>query len=124
MKNLRQLTADADLEIIHDSGSRISVHLKTGEGVIELSDNRLIYVAVRNFRAQRQQWRDMAPYLQLVQQYRGRIELSVGGRRVARLDSSQRADLICRRLGLPYCRIRLFTLLLSLLRPPVQSHPD
>jgi hypothetical protein len=124
MNNPQLLIADADLEIIHESGSRISVQLEAGAGVIELTDNRLLRLAVRNFRTHRQHLRDLAPYLQLLQRLKGRVDISVGGWRVARLDSSKKADFICRHLGLPYCRIRPFGLLFSLFGSPDQSHTN
>ena len=123
MNNLRQLIADADLEITHDSGSRISVQLAAGEGVVEMHDNRLLRLAFKHLRAKPQQLHDLSPYLPLVQQLKGRIDLSVGGRCVAHLDSSKKADFFCRRLGLPCCRIRPFALLLSLLWPQTKTHP-
>ena len=122
MNKLRYLVADADLEITHDSGSRISVRLAAGEGVVELHDNRLLRIAIKNFRRERQQWHALSVYLPLIQQLKGRIDLSVSGRPVARLDSSKKADFFCRRLGLPNCSIRPFALLISLLRP--QAHTN
>jgi hypothetical protein len=117
MNNLRLLIDDADLEITHDSGSRISIELAAGQGVIELHDHRLLRVAVKNLVAGRRQRRPLSAYVPLVQQFKGRIELTVGGRCIAHLDTSQKADFICRRLGLPYCRIRPFAALMSLLSP-------
>ena len=117
MNTLRHLTADAELEITHDSGSRISIHLAAGEGVVELHDNRLLRVAIKNIRRKRQQWDNLTAYLPLVQQLKGCIDLQVKGRCVARLDCSKKADFICRQLGLACCRIRPLALLISLLRP-------
>jgi hypothetical protein len=123
MNNLRHLIADADLEITHDSGSRISIQLTDGRGVVELHDNRLLRTAFRNLRTKPRQEFDLLPYLPLVQQLEGRIDLAVGGRRVACLDSSKKADFFCRYLGVPGCRIKPFALLLSLLRPQTRSRP-
>jgi hypothetical protein len=42
MKDRRNLVADADLEIIHETGSRISLQLQSSQGVIDLSDAGLL----------------------------------------------------------------------------------
>jgi hypothetical protein len=117
MNDLRQLIVDADIEIIHDSGSRIGIRLEAGagEGVIELSDKKLLLLLIKQMRANHGQ--GVALYQQLIPRLEGRVDFFVQGWRVACLDSTQKADFICRHLGLTGCRIRPFTLLLSLIRP-------
>jgi hypothetical protein len=122
MNGARYLTADSDLEIVHDSGSRIGIHLEAGAGVVELNDNRLLRLAIRHFRSHRRARHELTPYLQHLRQIPARVDFTVGGRRIASLNTSAEADLLCRYLGLPCCRISAFGLLLALLRPAPRSH--
>ena len=124
MKHQRYLIADADLMISHDSGSQISVRLKAGTGVVELNDNRLLHTAVKHFRTHRRLWHDMARYFEHVQQIKARIDFSVGGRRIGCLDSTRKADFICRYLGLPHCRVKPIALLISLISSQPHSRTN
>ena len=98
-----KLQADADLSLSHASGSRLRLQLQGGEGRLELSDARLLRCLLKRWLSQpreRQQLQRLSRWAELLQ---GGIDLSVRGRRIARLDSGRPADALCRRLGLTGC---------------------
>ncbi len=116
MNDSRYLAVDADLEITHETGSRIRLQLKSGQGVIDLSDAGLLRYFIKNVLSHRPQLKStLQSLLQYDNPVTARLDITVLGKPIARLDTGQRADFICRAVGLPFCRIRHFAFLVSLL---------
>lgn len=122
MKDHRYLVADADLEIIHETGSRISLQLQSGQGVIDLSDAGLLRFFIKNVISHHPQLNTLQDLLQQVHPVTARIDISVQGRRIARLDTQQRGGFICRSMGLPFCRLRPIAFIVALLRSGRKPH--
>lgn len=110
----RYLIADADLEIMHESGTRISLHITSGKGEIELSDGKLLRMFAKHALLKRRRWLIPEQVLEPIRQVRSLVDISVAGRRIARLDTQRESDFLCRMLGLPYCSIRPFALVIAL----------
>jgi hypothetical protein len=113
----RYLIADTNLEVVHETGTRISLQLSQGQGVVELSDagmlRSLIKHAILDHRQRNtlQQWYEPLQYLKL------EIDITVVGSRVARLDTQQAGDRVSRALGFPHLKIHPIALIFALLKP-------
>jgi hypothetical protein len=105
MNERRSLIVDADLELLSGSGSRVSLRLKSGQGVVELSDAALLRQFIKDSLVSRQRRGTLQRLLSMANYLHPRIDISVVGKRIARVDTERGGGFICGLLGLPGLRI-------------------
>ncbi len=116
MNKRRSLIVDADVELAHESGSRINLRLDSGQGVIEFSDAALFRKIIRNSLLSRQLRNTLQRTLQLVDIVNPKIDISVVGKRIAQVDTGKGGGYIWRLLGLPGLKVWPFALISVLFR--------
>ncbi len=116
MNARRSLIVDADLELVNGSGSRVSVRIKSGQGVVELSDAVLLRRFIKESLISRQRRSALKRMLYMASYVNPRVDISVLGKPIARVDTEQGSGFICGLLGLPGLRVRPVALVSALFR--------
>ncbi|MEN8168366.1 MAG: hypothetical protein ABFR65_12950 [Pseudomonadota bacterium] len=116
MNERRSLIVDADLELTNGSGSRVSLRLKSGQGVVELSDAALLRWFIKDYLASRQRRGTLQRMLYMANYLNPKIDISVIGKRIARVDTERGGGFICGLLGLPGLRIWPFAFVRALFK--------
>jgi len=116
MNRQRSLLVDADLELAHDSGSRINLRFESGQGVIEFNDAALLRKILRDSLLSRQRRNTLQRTLQLADIVNPKIDITVVGKRVAEVDTANGGGYICRLMGMPGLRVWPIALVSALLK--------
>ncbi|MEN8178095.1 MAG: hypothetical protein ABFS39_05685 [Pseudomonadota bacterium] len=116
MNKRRSLLIDADLELTNQSGSLISLRLESGQGVVELNDAALLRKLIKSSLVSRQSRRTLQRALRMAKTFGPGIDISVAGKRVARIDTESGGGFLCGLMGLPGLRIRPVGLISVLFR--------